>query len=163
MRACPEDYSRIIWNHFQFLVLEDSHYYYKNGNISIALNVNEIDFRNCVNRLKITKPLNRLDYDEEIRVVCPDKISNQANYKCYVVELRRNNINRNIGFNFDMALPITQLVVVLQLVDDCNHNGLGSKRNNLLSQEFTKVGISIKKSKDKLFCIYLTFSDEIKV
>ena len=73
--------------------------------------------------------------------------------------LRKAYSNKNMGFNFDIANPHAEMIVVLQLVDDTKNNG--SRRNNILNGTFNTLGISIKKAKGtgNHYSYYLTFSN----
>lgn len=160
MRNNPKEYAKIVENHIQYIKVNENHQKtYENGEYVTMLRKGEEAFRNCIDVLQKTKTLRGFNFDENCRLVCPDKIDDQAYYEEPFERLKSHyEDTKKIEFNFDIGYPKPEIITVLQLVDDNNtHNG--RRRDNLLNPDFKNIGISIKKSKGKQFCIYLTFSN----
>jgi len=159
MRNNPKEYAKIVENHMQYIFTIDNQKIYEHGEYKVMLRKGEEAFRTCIDILSKTKTMKSFEFVEDVKLVCPDKIDDQPYYEEPLERLREKFDNiRRIEFNYDIGYPKPEIINVLQLVDDNNtHNG--RRRNNLLNEDFKHIGISIKKSKGKQFCIYLTFSN----
>jgi len=160
MRNNPKEYAKVVESHIQYIkYTEDSKKVYENGDYKMSLVKGEEAFRNCIDILSKTNPLKTFEFSDEIRIICPDKIDEQSlYYQDQLDNLREKHSEKKIEFNFDIAFPKPEIITVLQLVDD-NNSHKGNRRANLLNENFRNVGISIKKSRGKTFCVYMTFSN----
>ena len=112
-------------------------------------------FDNCIDILMTTTCLKPLELSE-IKVNL-DMLDDKINYENSLKGLRESHPSKMIEINYDINNISPEIIVVLQLVDDNKNNG--KRRNNILSEKFVNLGISIKKGKSRYFTILLTFSD----
>jgi len=157
MRNNPKEYARNVGNHLQYVINRDNQILYEKDGYEMPMYHGEDAIRECIRILQNTKPLRSFEYVEDFRIVCPDKINDQSNYEEPLEKLKEKFPMKTIEFNYDLALPKPETILCLQLIDDFNEQ-FGKRRNNLLNEDFTKLGISVKKSKGKKVCVYLTFS-----
>ena len=158
MRNNPKEYARTLENHIQYIVHKDNQTYYENHEYKVPLYKGEAAFQQCIDILRNTIALKRFEYTELVRVVCCDKLEDQDKVDDLVKEIKSKFPERKIELNHEFVYAKPEIITVMLLVDD-NPRQIHSKRNNLLNEDFRNLGISIKKSKGKQFCLYLTFSD----
>jgi hypothetical protein len=140
------------------VILRDGKAFYENGDYKFILNRGLTAFLDCINILRnIEEGFSDLKLSNKIKLEVPDSPDEHMKYESSLRTLKEAHQDKLIEFNIDINYPIPEQIVILQLVDDNKFNG--RRRNNLLSNVFNNVGISIKKGKGRHYTIYLTFSN----
>jgi len=149
MRANPADFAKIIENHKKFIRNKDGKLAYMNQGSSSSLQKGEEAFTSCINILNNTSSLSPLTISE-LRVEVPDDPEIQLkNSQPLLKELKERNVGKTIALNYDVGPLIPENVLVLMLVDDLKNNG--ARRNNLISEKHTNLGVSINKGKKAFY------------
>lgn len=129
-----------------------------NGKVKVVLKEGEAAFDEAINVLKQTAPLKPFILDDNISVPVPltiDKIKNSKTLNKLIDEKRNQNIEISSFFKDSVKDYYTS---VLLLVIDDSGKSKGKKRNSILSNQFTKIGIAYRKV-EKTFAAYYTFAN----
>jgi hypothetical protein len=159
-RSNPSDFAKIIEQHIQFIQEENGHFYYVRKDLpKIALKEGEKAFRDLIERLRNTSPLNPLEMREDLHVTIPENQEEWAK-KEYLAsainEVKHNSVGKdykNFQFHFDIGSPRSEDSFVIQLVDDTSFKG--ARTNNLLNPNFKYIGINSKKEKIRKIFFFL--------
>ena len=157
MRNNPQEYAKKVENHLKYLVRRNNDVLYEHGGYTVLMDKGEESFKRCIEYLYNAKALEKFKSTDTVRIVVPDKLDLQDKPDELIKEIREKFPEKKIEFNFVFILPKPEMIVILMLLDDKGKNC--SIRDNLLNEAFLYLGISVKKSKGKEFCLYLTFSD----
>ena len=125
------------------------------GNIRVYLNKGEKMFKEAINYLKNTKPMNNLILNEDISIELPNEkeFNNDCNYfKNKIIKERKI---KNIERYYREAIKDPYTGVLMMIVDDTDKNQ-GEKRKTILDPNLNKVGIKCRFYGNK-FLAYLTF------
>ena len=127
------------------------------GKVKVSVKEGEPAFRKAIEILKVMQPMKPLSFCEEIRVEVPESEEKVKNIKTFQELLKQKKEETNIeidGFKDSVKDPYTS--VLLLVVDDtCKNNG--RKRNLILGEKYSKIGVASKKV-GKTFCAYFTFA-----
>ena len=124
--------------------------------VKVALSKGEQAFHEAAEILKNMKPLQPLEFKEEICVPLPEteeQLKDNNYIKNQINIIRENN---NVDVFFKDLIKIPEVSALLMMVDYSEKNP-GKKRNALLNKDFKYIGIS-NKFIDGKFLAYFTFS-----
>ena len=156
-RSNPSEYAEKIRSHKQFIKLVKEKLAYENGEAKQSLVKGEEAFESCIQIIQEKSSLPDLVLSDDITLEIPDDVETQIQaFSTLLKELKAKNKGSQVEGNIDINHFNAEAITVLQLVDDTKTNG--KRRNNLMNENFKKIGISIKKAKSK-YMIYLTFSN----
>ena len=141
------------------------HYYIIINNFHIILNQGQEVFEETKQFLQNVKPVNKLNYFEDLNVNFPYNTNDydSDNY----IESEINRIKNEARIKFSEISIICnknvlneEYIVVSNLIDFDNVDKIN--RNILLNKKFRKIGINLGKINDdkNIYCIYLTFGEE---
>ncbi len=161
IRMNPSSYSNIILESINNIVVNQDFdetkpkVIYKKK-VKVALSKGEQAFHEAAEILKNMKPLQPLEFKEEICVPLPETEEQlkDNNYIKNQINIIRENNNVDVFFKDLIKLP--EVSALLMVVDDSEKNP-GKKRNAVLNEDFKYIGINNKFINGK-FLAYFTFS-----
>lgn len=172
LRSNPCAYTSKVQSHMQYIFLKPNpdvrnvSIYYDNFNYpKINLLQGEPAFKNCIDILEQTQPMQPLTLVDEIAIKVPEQVS-EMNDKNRIIELirrKKNELNelnkyRHFGFHYDNGSIDAEVSTLLQVVDDNNSNG--QRRANIINPHFKYLGVSVGKVKPGRHFVYLSFASD---
>ena len=154
IRKNPKGYIKNVEEAISFIQKYKNRLVYS-GNIRVYLNKGEKMFKEAINYLKNTKPMNNLILNEDISIELPNEkeFNNDCNYfKNKIIKERKI---KNIERYYREAIKDPYTGVLMMIVDDTDKNQ-GEKRKTILDPNLNKVGIKCRFYGNK-FLAYLTF------
>ena len=154
IRKNPKGYIKNVEEAITFIQKYKNRLVYS-GNIRVYLNKGEKMFKEAINYLKNTKPMNNLILNEDISIELPNEkeFNNDCNYfKNKIIKERKI---KNIERYYREAIKDPYTGVLMMIVDDTDKNQ-GEKRKTILDPNLNKVGIKCRFYGNK-FLAYLTF------
>ena len=154
IRKNPKGYIKNVEEAITFIQKYKNRLVYS-GNIRVYLNKGEKMFKEAINYLKNTKPMNNLILNEDICIELPNEkeFNNDCNYfKNKIIKERKI---KNIERYYREAIKDPYTGVLMMIVDDTDKNQ-GEKRKTILDPNLNKVGIKCRFYGNK-FLAYLTF------
>ena len=154
IRKNPKGYIKNVEEAITFIQKYKKRLVYS-GNIRVYLNKGEKMFKEAINYLKNTKPMNNLILNEDISIELPNEkeFNNDCNYfKNKIIKERKI---KNIERYYREAIKDPYTGVLMMIVDDTDKNQ-GEKRKTILDPNLNKVGIKCRFYGNK-FLAYLTF------
>ena len=167
LREAPLSFIPIIDKYSQMVQFNNKkkHYYIIINNFHIILNQGQEVFEETKQFLQNVKPVNKLNYFEDLNVNFPYNTNDydSDNY----IESEINRIKNEARIKFSEISVICnknvlneEYIVVSNLIDFDNVDKIN--RNILLNKKFRKIGINLGKINDdkNIYCIYLSFGEE---
>jgi hypothetical protein len=166
-RTNPASFANVIEHHMQFIEPNEDNnsrhaaFYVREGMPKIALTRGVPAFQELADRLRNMEPMGKIELRQDLSVAIPDqsKWSSKEHMahalKQVKVQNKQTHKYRNMNFHFDIGSPWSENSFVLQLVDDSPFKGTRSR--NILNPDFTYVGITSEKVKNK-HCGYYLFA-----
>ena len=154
IRKNPKGYIKNVEEAITFIQKYKNRLVYS-GNIRVYLYKGEKMFKEAINYLKNTKPMNNLILNEDISIELPNEkeFNNDCNYfKNKIIKERKI---KNIERYYREAIKDPYTGVLMMIVDDTDKNQ-GEKRKTILDPNLNKVGIKCRFYGNK-FLAYLTF------
>ena len=167
LRQDPLFFIPIINKYSQMIQFNEKkkHYYIKVNNFNIILNEGENAFNEAKNYLQNVKPVNKLNYFEDLNIRFPSNIEECDNDNYIQSEIDRIKHESRIKFSqisciCNKNVPDEEYIVVSNIIDMDSPDKIN--RNILLNGKFNKIGINSSKINDdkNIFCIYMTFGEE---
>lgn len=155
IRNNPPSFIPDIQQSISKIRLEQNRYIYA-GDLKVFLNEGEKIFKEAIEYLQNLKPMKDLVMDENIIIQCPNDEEKLKNVKYFLAKIIEKNKEYTLETYFKEAVIDPYISILLSIVDD-NGKNTGRKRQALLNEEYTKIGISANKI-GKVFCAYYTFS-----
>ena len=125
------------------------------GNIRVYLNKGETMFKEAINYLKNTNPMNNLILNEDISIELPTEKEFNNDFNYFKNRILKERKMKNIERYYREAIKDPYTGVLMMIVDDTDKNQ-GEKRKTILDPNLNKVGIKCKFYGNK-FLAYLTF------
>jgi len=121
----------------------------------------EVAFREMVDVLKATEPLQPFEFRKDLIIEVPENSKDWFNKEVInsLFNKKKEELSdkyQSFSFHYDIGTSIPDVSTVLQVVDD-NVGFNGSRRQNLLSESFKYIGIGYAKEKTK-YCFYFVFA-----
>ena len=157
IRKNPKGYIKNVEEAITFIQKYKNRLVYS-GNIRVYLYKGEKMFKEAINYLKNTKPMNNLILNEDISIELPNEkeFNNDCNYfKNKIIKERKI---QNIERYYREAIKDPYTGVLMMIVDDTDKNQ-GEKRKTILDPNLNKVGIKCRFYGNK-FLAYLTFGKQ---
>ena len=127
-----------------------------NGNIKVNLNIGEKMFKDAIDCLRTTKPMNPLTLNKEIEIEMPTEEEFKKERDIFKKKILNKKKENNIERYYREAIKDPYTGVLMMLVDDTSKNQ-GEKRVTILDPDLKKISINCKMYGQK-FLAYLTFS-----
>ena len=173
MNSCrkdPASFASIVESHIQYI--EDNNdsnsknatFYVREGMPKIPLTRGASAFRECADRLRSMEPMKKLELRLDLVISVPEDVTNWTSKQHIAESLKEFKLNNKaksngynkFNFHYDVGSPYSEIAFILQLVDDTPFKGARSK--NILNPNFTYVGISSQKQKNR-HCGYYLFAN----
>jgi hypothetical protein len=168
-RTNPSGYADKVESHLQFIqenpdtAAKNAAFYVKEGMPKIALVRGAPAFQEFADKLRKMSPMNKLELRSNLTVPIDE---DQAKWtsKEYIgeavnkvkLEIKETSGYKNFNFHFDVGSPFSENSFILQLVDDTPFKG--SRSRNILNPNFSFIGISSYRIKNK-HCGYFLFAN----
>jgi len=128
----------------------------------IMLNSGEVAFRETMSLLSKMEPLPEYEYRDDLVIEVPENskdwhLKEEHNSRIANKKKELQAKYKSFAFHYDIGTHISNISIVLQVVDD-NLGFNGMRRLNLLSTSFKYVGIGHAKDKNK-HCFYYFFAN----
>ena len=156
IRANPKNFIPEIENALKLISTEKNKLIY-NGTIKVFLFKGEEAFKNAINVLQNTEPMEPLEYYSDICIDPPqneDELKDPKFFQNKIIEKKKDFY---IHSYFKDAIKDPFISVLINIIDDTSTKNAGKKRECILNKEYKYIGISCKKF-GKKFCAYYTFS-----
>ena len=144
---------------------KNKHYYIIVNNFHIILNQGQEVFQETKNFLLNIKPVNKLNYFEDLNFNFPYNVNDCDSDNYIQSEIDRIKHESRIKFSqisciCNKNVLNEEYIVVSNLIDFDNLDKIN--RNILLNKIFRKIGINLGKINDdkNIYCIYLSFGEE---
>ena len=156
IRSNPAAFAKDIEDAISKITSIEGKLVYK-GAVKVALKKGESAFKEAVEILRSTEPLEPFSLCEDIAIVVPEEEEKIKSTKVFqeLVEEKKKNVIIDAFFKDLVKDPYTS--VLLMIVDD-NGKSAGKKRNVLLGKDYKKIAVTSRKVK-KTFCAYFTFQN----
>ena len=127
-----------------------------NGNIKVYLNKGEKMFKEAINSLTNSKPMNDLVLNDDISIDLPTEKEYNNDKDFFKKKILKQKKIKKIERYYREAIKDPYIGVLMMIIDDTNKNQ-GEKRKTILDPELTKAGIKCRFYGNK-FLAYFTFS-----
>jgi hypothetical protein len=168
-RTNPLAYADIVEKHMGYIQenpdtgAKNAAFYVREGMPKISLTRGAVAFQEFVDKLRSMAPMKKIQLRPDLSIPI-DEDSSKWTSKDYIgqavnrvkSEIKESGNYKNFNFHFDVGSPYSENSFVLQLVDDTPFKG--SRSRNILNENFTYVGISSLKVKNK-HCGYFLFAN----
>jgi len=131
-------------------------------NIKISLSEGKKKFKECIDYLNTLQPLPPLEFCEELCIKVPEDENKWLNKDSLADLLGEKKVEmaeryNSYRFHFDVGAINSEVSAIIQIVDD-NKSFKGNRRENILNESITSVGISNFICKRN--CVYLLFANK---
>ena len=157
IRSNPLLYSKQVEDSIKNIEIgKDNQIIYHNI-VKVALHRGEQAFREAINILRNTEPMQPLRYNPQLCIPLPEneiELKNQNFLKEQVDNIKQRNTIIEIYFKDLIKIP--EVSVLLMIVDD-NSKNISKKRETLLNKDFRYIGVN-SKFIGKHFVAHFSFS-----
>jgi hypothetical protein len=147
IRSNPLLYSKQVEDSIKNIEIgKDNQIIYHNI-VKVALHRGEQAFREAINILRNTEPMQPLRYNPQLCIPLPEneiELKNQNFLKEQVDNIKQRNTIIEIYFKDLIKIP--EVSVLLMIVDD-NSKNISKKRETLLNKDFRYIGVMVKSQK----------------
>ena len=145
IRSNPAAFAKDIEDAISKITSIEGKLVYK-GAVKVALKKGESAFKEAVEILRSTEPLEPFSLCEDIAIVVPEEEEKIKSTKVFqeLVEEKKKNVIIDAFFKDLVKDPYTS--VLLMIVDD-NGKSAGKKRNVLLGKDYKKIAVTSRKVK----------------
>ena len=154
IRKAPKSFIKDIEYAITFIQKYKNRLVYS-GNVRVYLNKGEKIFKEAINCLKNTAPMNNLVLNEDISIDLPNEKEFNNNYNYFKNKILTERKIKKIERYYREAIKDPYTGVLMMIVDDTDKNQ-GEKRKTILDPNLNKVGIKCRFYGNK-FLAYLTF------
>ena len=157
IRANPASYAQIVEDSIKNIKTTKNNQIIYHNIVKVALHRGEQAFRDAVQDLRNTTPMQDLKFNPLICIPLPEneqELKEQNFMKLQVDKMKDKNYNIEIYFKDLIKIP--EVSVLLMIVDD-NTKNIAKKRNTLLNKDFKFIGVN-SKFIGKNFLAYFSFS-----
>ena len=167
LREDPSSFIPIIDKYSQMVEFnnKNKHYYIIVNNFHIILNQGQEVFQETKNFLLNIKPVNKLNYFEDLNFNFPYNVNDCDSDNYIQSEIDRIKNESRIKFSeisviCNKNVLNEEYIIVSNLIDFDNEDKIN--RNILLNGKFKKIGINFGKINDdkNIYCIYMSFGEE---
>ena len=167
LREDPSSFIPIIDKYSQMIQFntKKKHYYIIVNNFHIILNQGQEVFQETKNFLLNIKPVNKLNYFEDLNFNFPNNVNDCDSDNYIQSEIDRIKNESRIKFSeisviCNKNVLNEEYIIVSNLIDFDNEDKIN--RNILLNGKFKKIGINFGKINDdkNIYCIYMSFGEE---
>ena len=156
IRSNPKNFIPEIENALKLIAKEKDKFIY-NGTIKVFLNKGEEAFRNAIDVLTNTQPMENLEYYNDICIDPPNNEDELKDPKFFQNKIIEKKKDFYIHSYFKDAIKDPFISVLINIIDDTSTKTAGKKRECILNREYKYIGITCKKI-GKKFVAYFTFS-----
>jgi len=154
IRTNPSEFISVIEQAEKYITEKNGRKIFEDNGLKISLNEGEAMFKDCADYLKSLKPMNELNFCDDIVLECPTeekKIKDMNFFREKVLEKKNKS---GILAYFKDSICIPEISVLLMMVDDSVKNPR-KKRETLLNPNYKYIGISSSDSNSN----YINVSD----
>ena len=144
IRANPASYAKIVEDSIKNIKTVKNNQIIYHNVVKVALHRGEQAFRDAIEDLRNTAPMQDLRFNPFICIPLPEneqELKDQVFLKTQVNKLREKN--NNIEIYFKDLIKIPEISVLLMIVDD-NSKNVAKKRMTLLNKDFKYIGVNSK-------------------
>ena len=156
IRSNPKNFIPEIENALKLISTDKNKLIY-NGTIKVFLFKGEEAFKNAINVLNNTEPMENLEYYNDICIEPPNNENDLKDPKYFQNKIIEKKKDFYIHSYFKDAIKDPFISVLINIIDDTSTKSAGKKRQCILNKEYKYIGITCKKF-GKKFCAYYTFS-----
>ena len=144
IRSNPVLYSNQVENSIKNIKINKNNQIIYHNIVKVALHRGEQAFREAIDKLKNTKPMQPLRYNPQLCIPLPEneiELKDQNFLKEQVDKIRKRSTIIEIYFKDLIKIP--EISVLLMIVDD-NSKNTSKKRDTLLNKDFRYIGVNSK-------------------
>ncbi len=144
IRSNPASYAKIVEDSIKNIKTVKNNQIIYHNVVKVALHRGEQAFRDAIEDLRNTAPMQDLRFNPFICIPLPEneqELKDQVFLKTQVNNLREKN--NNIEIYFKDLIKIPEISVLLMIVDD-NSKNVAKKRMTLLNKDFKYIGVNSK-------------------
>ena len=144
IRANPASYAKIVEDSIKNIKTVKNNQIIYHNVVKVALHRGEQAFRDAIEDLRNTAPMQDLRFNPFICIPLPEneqELKDQVFLKTQVNKLREKK--NNIEIYFKDLIKIPEISVLLMIVDD-NSKNVAKKRMTLLNKDFKYIGVNSK-------------------